>query len=250
MSGLLDALPERPATAVPAVTRDQMREVDRLMIEEYGIQLLQMMENAGLQLADLVRRYLGPPLAGRRVAVLAGRGGNGGGGLVAARRLNAWGADVAVVLAAPATELGDVPAVQLAILRRMGVAVAEFAGALPPHDLLIDAVIGYSLTGAPRGVARDAIVAASESPAAVVSLDVPSGVDVDSGAAQGEAVRAKATLTLALPKTGLVREDALPYVGDLYLADISVSPGLYERLGLTVDSALFADGPLVRLRLD
>ncbi len=100
----LDALPTRAAGELPAVTREQMREVDRLMIEEYGIRLLQMMENAGLNLADLVRRYLGRPLSGRGVAVLAGRGNNGGGGLTAARRLSAWGADVQVVLSAAVEE--------------------------------------------------------------------------------------------------------------------------------------------------
>ncbi len=92
-------IPNIDSGSLPSVTRDQMREVDRLMIEEYGIQLPQMMENAGLQLARLTQEYLDGLDDGRRVLVLAGRGNNGGGGLVAARRLAAWGADVAVVLA-------------------------------------------------------------------------------------------------------------------------------------------------------
>ena len=246
MTEALDLLAEQSAADLPAVTRDQMREVDRLMVEEYGIQLLQMMENAGASLAELVRRYLGGALEGRRVVVLAGRGNNGGGGLTAARRLSAWGADVAVTLAAAPEEFQDVPALQLGILRRMGVPVQRFEGRLPPHEILVDALVGYGLEGPPRGASRSLIAAANESPAPVISLDVPSGVDVDSGGAPGEAVRATATLTLALPKVGLVQSEAGPYVGELYLADISVPPDLYTRLGLSVRSP-FAEGPLVRI---
>lgn len=100
MSGALDTLPRLLAANMPVVTREQMREVDRLMIEEFGIQLLQMMENAGLNLAELARLHLDGKPAGRRVVVLAGQGNNGGGGLTAARRLSAWGANVEVVLSA------------------------------------------------------------------------------------------------------------------------------------------------------
>jgi NAD(P)H-hydrate epimerase len=246
MAAALDTLPTRLAAELPAVTREQMREVDRLMIEEYGIRLLQMMENAGLNLADLVRRYLGRPLAGRRVAVLAGRGNNGGGGLAAARRLSAWGADVQVVLSAAAEEFEDAAALQLGILERMNIPVRRFDGALPPHEILIDALIGYSLAGAPRGLPRALIAVANESPAPVISLDVPSGLDVDSGEAPGEAVGATATVTLALPKVGLLHPKARPYVGQLYLADISVPSDLYPRLGLSVPP-LFDECPLVQL---
>jgi NAD(P)H-hydrate epimerase len=246
MREALDELPKRAAADLPAVTREKMRQLDRLMIEEFGIQLLQMMENAGLGLADLVRRYLGEPLEGRRVAVLSGLGNNGGGGLTAARRLSAWGADVEVVLAAPAEEYRDVPALQLGILQQMRVPIQRFDGALPDHEILVDAVIGYSLEGAPRGSARELIAAANGSSAPVISLDVPSGVDVDSGEAPGEAVRATATLTLALAKVGLLQSKARAYVGDLYLADISVPPDLYSKLGLSVPP-LFAEGPLVMI---
>ena len=80
---------------VPFITTDQMREVDRAMIEDYGISLVQMMENAGRNLAQLARqRFLDGDPRGRRVLVLAGTGGNGGGGLVCARRLRNWGAEV------------------------------------------------------------------------------------------------------------------------------------------------------------
>ncbi len=83
---------------IPTVTTEQMREVDRAMVEDYGIDLLQMMENAGRNLAALARRrFLDGDVAGRRVIVLAGSGGNGGGGMVAARYLHNWGAEIDVL---------------------------------------------------------------------------------------------------------------------------------------------------------
>jgi len=248
MTPTVDTLRSFAAGYVPAVTGDQMREIDRVMIEELGITLVQMMENAGLQLADLVRRHIAAPLAGGRVAVLAGRGHNGGGGLAAARRLSNLGADVTAVLADAPENFQDIPALQLSILRRINVPISQFDGTLPAHDVLVDALIGYGLRGAPRGTTRYVIVAANESTARTISLDAPSGVDVNTGEAPGEAIRAHATLTLALPKTGLLEPGARSFVGELYVADIGVPPSVYAGLGLHVPP-LFADGPLARLLL-
>lgn len=249
MTGALASLPMRPAAETPAVTSEQMREVDRLMVEEFGIQLIQMMENAGLNLAELARLHLDGQPVGRRVVVLAGQGNNGGGGLTAARRLSAWGADVAVVLSVEPSELRDAPALQLGILQQMGVPARRFDGTLPEHELVIDAVIGYSLKGMPRGLPLQMIAAANESPCQTISLDVPSGVDVDSGSARGEAVQATATMTLALPKPGLLNSSSRGYVGRLYLADISVPPGVYAKMGLSLPP-LFDRGPLVLVQTE
>ena len=95
---------------IPLLTTDQMRQVDRAMIQDIGITLVQVMELAGRHLATLARERLGGAVRGKRIVVLAGRGNNGGGGLVAARRLANWGAQVGVVLAAPPDEYRDVPA--------------------------------------------------------------------------------------------------------------------------------------------
>ena len=242
---MTESLPKIDVADVPTLTRAQMREVDRLMTEEYGIQLPQMMENAGLQLAQLARSQLADPLERRRIVVLAGRGNNGGGGLAAARRLSGWGAEVTVVLADAPEAFRDIPALQLGILTRMAVPVERFAGSLPPHDLLIDALIGYGLEGPPRGLVRD-LIAASCSTAETIALDVPSGLDADTGEAPGAAVRASATLTLALPKIGLTLPAAREYVGALYLADIGVPAGLYARLGIGTPSP-FGAAPLVMI---
>src|SRR5215471_4628391 len=121
-------------SVIPAVTVAQMREGDRIMVDELHIELLQMMENAGRCLAAHTRSWLGGQLAGRQVVVLAGSGGNGGGGLVAARRLTIWGAEAAVVLGQPRSKLRGVPAHQLEILGRMGVPVWT-ADQSPPGTL-------------------------------------------------------------------------------------------------------------------
>ena len=236
---------------IPFITTEQMREVDRLMVEEYGVLLLQMMENAGRNLATLAReRFLGGDPRGSGVLVLAGTGGNGGGGLACARWLSNWGAAVRVWTTATASRLTEAAAHQLRILERMGVA-AEVAGErveLPPADLVVDAVIGYSLHGDPRGPARTLIHAALGHGGPVLALDVPSGVDSGTGTVYSPAIKAAATMTLALPKEGLRATGAGGHVGDLYLADIGVPPGLYAEasLGLEV-GPVFAEREMVRV---
>ena len=237
---------------LPSLTTDQMREVDRAMVQDYGINLVQMMENAGRNLAHLARtRFLGGNPQGRKVLVLAGTGGNGGGGMACARRLHNWGAEVKVIATAPASAYQGVPRNQLDTLVRIGVPVnhALESEDVPEADLIVDAIIGYSLRGAPTGAAASLIREANAQEAPVLSLDVPSGVDTSSGIVLEPAIRANATLTLALPKTGLHAPTAIPYVGELYVADISVPPELYARptLGLNV-GPVFSRDDIVRLR--
>jgi NAD(P)H-hydrate epimerase len=237
---------------IPFLTTAQMREVDRAMIEDYHIELVQMMENAGRHLAHLARRrFLAGDPRGRAVLVLAGSGGNGGGGLVCARRLHNWGAQVFVVTTRPDEGYRGIPAHQLGILRRMGVTVvgAEEITALPPADLIVDAIIGYSLSGAPRGAAARLISWANEHGAPILSLDTPSGLDTATGRVYNPTMRATATLTLALPKQGLRAPEAVDLVGELYLADIGVPPGLYagSGLGLTV-GPIFAREDIIRVK--
>lgn len=217
--------------AVPALTAGQMREVDRVMIEEMGIELLQMMENAGRGLAELALRRFGP----RSAVVLAGSGGNGGGGLAGARHLGNRGVVVRVVLAQPAEKMSPAARAQLEVLRRMEVPIAEEPG---PADLVIDALIGYSLRGDPQGRAAELIEWANDQQAPVLALDTPSGLDVTSGHPGSPCVEATVTLTLALPKTGL---RSAPEVGELYLADISVPPSVYGGLGLAIPNLFGAD---------
>ena len=239
-----------PVVEVPTVTTEQMVEIDRLMVEELGIELIQMMENAGGHLAELARaRFLAGWPVGKRVVVLAGTGGNGGGALVAARHLHNWGTDARVVVTKqPPDE--SVTAHQLEILRRMDLSVGttEDLELMDPPDLVIDGIIGYSLGGAPRGEAARLIEWANDQSAPVLALDVPSGLEATTGVALSPAIRATATLTLAMPKKGLRVPGVERHVGELYLADISVPSTLYTRVGLEQEvGPIFAGGEIVRL---
>lgn len=231
---------------LPALSTSQMIEVDRLMIEEYGITLLQMMENAGRNLAEQARRMLGD-LNARRIVVLCGAGNNGGGGMVAARHLHNRGATVQVKLAASPDQLKDVPAHQYRILQAMGLIVDRDPD-LTQADLIIDALIGYGLIGNPRGPIAEWIDRANAARRPIFALDAPAGLDTSTGAASSHCIHATATLTLALPKIGLVTPAAKAWTGDLYLADISVPPELYARpsLGLKV-APIFADDSIVHV---
>jgi NAD(P)H-hydrate epimerase len=229
--------PSAATSSIPALTAEQMREVDRLAVEEFGLLLLQMMENAGAHLAALSMRRFQPT----SVSVLCGPGGNGGGGLVAARHLANHGVQVAVTLAADRDRLGEVPRHQLSILERMRVSIGTEPSA---SDLILDALVGYSLRGDPRTRAARLIRWANEQEAPVCSLDVPSGLDATTGDVRDPCIRATATLTLALPKTGLASASGV--VGELYLADISIPPELYSGLGIRVGSN-FAPGPILRV---
>jgi len=230
-------IPQAPAS-LPALTTQQMREVDRIMVEDLHIDLLQMMENAGRALALLAADRFRI----RRVVVLAGPGGNGGGGMVAARHLANRGADVTVVLSRPRSNLDAVPQHQAAILSRMDVTISDDPP--PAPDVIVDAVIGYSLSGDPRGRSAELIEWANASRAPTLSLDTPSGLNLTSGRVGEPTVRADATMTLALPKQGLF--DAPEVVGDLFLADIGVPPSVYAAFGIDLTDP-FQAGPVVRI---
>ena len=246
------------ASSIPTVTAAEMAEVDRLAVDEFGIDILQMMEQAGSHLAELVRAELGGDLRDRRVIVAVGPGNNGGGGLVAARHLANRGAAIRVVLAVPVNRLSEAGRHQLATLLQMSVdcCVAiydvpdveldrEFASA----DAIVDAVLGYKSAGAPHDGVLWLIDRIARAPAPVISLDLPSGVDADTGEAPGVTVRAAATLTLALPKSGLFSDAGRPRSGRVHLADIGLPAALYRRLGLD-PGAPFAAGRIVRLEAD
>ena len=238
--------------AVPYLTTEQMVEVDRAMIEDVGIELIQMMENAGRCLAHLARaRFCNGDPRGKRIVVLAGTGGNGGGALVCARRLHNYGAAVGVHVTRDDEAFSPVPAHQLRIARRMGLPVDVGApeDEVEAADLIVDGVIGYSLRGAPRGTAGALIRWANEQAAPVLALDAPSGVDTTTGTVFEPAIRATATMTLALPKEGLRAPGVEAQVGELYLADISVPPELYAGLGFESEVPhVFAEADVVRLR--
>jgi len=242
--------PTIDASRVPFLTAEQMIEVDRAMIDEYPIDLVRMMENAGRNLAQLARiRLLDGDPRGHRIAVLAGTGGNGGGALVAARRLHNYGAEVDVFVTRTDERFVPVPGRQLEILRTMGLQIGratDLAAAGDP-DLIVDGVIGYSLIGAPQGDAAALIRWANEQQAPILSLDAPSGGDTTTGTVYEPAIQATATMTLALPKQGLRTPGVEANVGEFYLSDISVPPELYSRLLGIELGPIFAESEIVRI---
>ena len=230
-----DAFRTQTGKTLPAVDTAEMREVDRLAIEVHGPNLFQMMENAGRSLALTAIDVLGSAWNDTPILVLAGTGGNGGGGITAARHLANRGADVTVAIT-DEPRLGEVPSAQLATYRatRGRLVSPNSLDDLDP-GLVIDAIIGYSLRGEPRGIARDMIEFANGIESAVLSLDVPSGIDATTGDAPGESVDADSTMTLALPKLGL----RAPSAGNLVLADIGIPESVFADLGITAAGDIF-----------
>lgn len=227
-----------------------MIEVDRLMTDVLEIKLIQMMENAGRNLARLcVQRFIRNP-ASKKVVVLAGAGGNGGGAMVAARRLHQWGADVQVLTTKPAAEFSGVPAHQLGILRQLGITVLDkdFPARDITPDAILDGVIGYSLKGDPRGRAKELIQWTATVQAPILSLDVPSGIDSTEGVVRAPSVIATATMTLAAPKVGLSVAQAQANIGELYVADIGVPDWVYQQIhGLKNMGSVFSTSDVVKV---
>ena len=215
--------PTLSATSIPWLTVEQMVEADRLAIDEFGIELLQMMEHAGSSLAELTHR-LAPDGA---ITVMAGGGNNGGGGLAAARHLANRGRDVAIVLGSDR----PAPAVMhhLHTLAEMGIPPSREPADSP---IVVDALVGYGLQAELRG--RVGELATWSHGRFTVSLDFPSGHGFPGG------VDAEATLTLALPKEGLRS------ITPLYLADLGLPSALWARMGLVVPP-LFADGRILQI---
>ncbi|MCC7022454.1 MAG: NAD(P)H-hydrate epimerase [Thermomicrobiales bacterium] len=237
---------------LPSLTPDQMSRVDRIMTADLGVDVLQLMELAGQAVAAWARgHHLGGDTRGTRVLALAGSGGNGGDAMVAARLLHAWGAEVAVWLSHDPAALRGAAAHQARSLAALGLPVVPPAPEdapvrLPATDLVLDGLLGFGLSGPPAGAAARLIAAANDQPAPILAIDLPSGLDARSGEPYNPCIRAASTLTLALPKTGLLAPDARSVVGQLAVADIGVPPEVYARLGIDV-GPLFGAASVLRV---
>jgi NAD(P)H-hydrate epimerase len=217
-----------------------MREIDRIAIARRTPNLYQMMENAGRALACLVIGNLGRNWRQIPVSVYAGSGGNGGGGIVAARTLANWGGDVALILSRDLTGHYS---------RRATQDLSRDPGSLRKEQHLRGRARGRrshwlrAHRRAEGGDRRHDRCDTWRQRPCPLSLDIPSGVDGDTGEAPGAAVRPDQTLTLALPKIGLAKFD----VRELWLADLGIPAGTFRRAGVEPPPHIFEDGPLVRL---
>jgi hydroxyethylthiazole kinase-like uncharacterized protein yjeF len=229
----------------PSATAAQMAEADRIASEELGIPLELLMENASRQIAAAARLFLGG-VAGKLIVAFVGSGNNGGDALGALRHLSGWGADVRAMLSGPAERLRPLARQQHDILENLG--LRRDTTAVEDADLLIDGLLGYSVAGPPRAAVADLIRAANASRLPILAVDLPSGLHPDSGEPLGVTVRAALTVTLALPKRGLLLTASRALVGDVLLADIGIPPQAFDRL--TIETrGLFESGDLVRIIL-
>jgi NAD(P)H-hydrate epimerase len=210
------------------VTAEEMRILDQEAIDEYSLDVPLLMENAGAAVATLAKRMLGGSAAKKRVSCLVGKGNNGGDGVVAARHLHNWGADVQVMLSS-AGDLGDITAKQFKTIERMGLSVHEGWSLPDGTELLVDALLGYSSRGNPREPVAGLISAANASGVPILAVDIPSGLDPTSGEPNDPCIIAEATLTLGLPKVGFLNSASRRSVGELYLGDVSIPRSLYLR---------------------
>lgn len=225
---------------------DEMRELDRRTIEEWGLPAMVLMENAGRAVTAACERLLEQLPPGRAV-VVAGRGNNGGDGFVVSRWLREAGHDVEVCLLAALDDLSGQAATNASAAKLAGVPIHEAADRpmlderLRDAVLIVDAVLGTGLSGEVRGSAREAIEAINAAEAPVVSVDIPSGVHTNSGEILGDAVWAHTTVTFALAKVGMYQHPARERCGDILIAPIGISRQLIESSGLRTNLTTSAD---------
>jgi len=216
--------------ALPIVTGTEMAAVDRAMVEVCGLELMQVMEIAGRAVAIVARRML----AGNSVAILCGSGGNGGDGLVAARYLAGWGFDVRCWIARPEDQLRGLAAHQMQICHKLGIPFSDPGAPIDfsTADLIVDGIFGFGLSAAPTGRAAELIEAANRAFALILAIDLPSGVDATTGFAHAPSIQAAVTLTLGLPKQGLLSGEGHARAGTVIVADIGIPTAAYAAVGI------------------
>ena len=204
-------------------TAAQMREMDRRTIEDYSVPGIVLMENAALRVVDVIAERFGP-LTGKRIAVVCGKGNNGGDGLAIARHLAArFGAKVSVHLTAEPSEYEGDAAENYKMAAAFGLDIRPvFPDLYRGIDLIVDALFGTGIQGGVEGNFAEIISAMNDEHRPIVSVDVPSGLDADTGDVQGACVKAAVTVTFALPKIGLILYPGADYVGELVVADIGM----------------------------
>jgi ADP-dependent NAD(P)H-hydrate dehydratase / NAD(P)H-hydrate epimerase len=217
---------------------EQMREADRRTIEDVGIPSLVLMENAGRQVVAAIEASFEEALGGR-VAVLCGRGNNGGDGFVVARTLAQRGIEPLVVLLGPVADVRGDARVNLEILGRLGLTVVEVTDAeawelhfseISRCDLIVDAIFGTGFRGPISGILETVVADVNGAGIPIVAVDLPSGLSADSHEPPGDSIEATLTVTLAAPKLPLVLPPAERRAGDLVIADIGIPSDVIEQL--------------------
>jgi NAD(P)H-hydrate epimerase len=219
-----------------AVTSQQMREIDRKAIEENNLSGLILMENAGLRIFQSLKNIY-PDLRLKKIIIFAGSGNNGGDGFVVARHLYNYGVKVKVFLLAPFNKIKGEAGENLNIIAKMGVELIETKATkfkeiqrvIQNSDLIIDAILGTGLQGKVTGLKAKIIDLINITNKEVVAIDVPSGLDVDTGKIEGSCIKAAHTITLALPKIGLLIFPGASYAGKITVEDIGIPSYLLKN---------------------
>lgn len=220
------------------VTGQEMKLLDRQAIESYGIPGIVLMENAGMRAVEAIADLFQGELAGKRIFIFAGKGNNGGDGFVIARHLVNAGADVKVFMTCRPEELQGDAQINYEILLQMQVKIHTIFTtkdlqrvdiALTYGDLVVDALFGTGFKGALSGVIADLVNLLNSSRKPILAVDIPSGLEADTGQVNGPCVRATCTVTFGFLKVGLCVEPGAQYTGRLWLGDISFPRKLYDE---------------------
>jgi len=214
---------------LPGITKEQMVEIDRIMVEDFKISIELMMEHAGLNLAKLAINLSKKPYT--NYIIIAGTGNNAGGGIVAARRLASWGFNVQIILPKGVKELNNIAKVQYTRTMQLGIKIVnelpeDFVD-FKEESLFIDAYLGYGFTTRQDEISKNVFYFLSNINN-LLSLDIPSGLDATTGK-NYSGISSMATLTLGFVKQGLLLTEH-KNIGELYIADIGIPKSIYYKL--------------------
>jgi len=230
---------EEIAMPRPTITRRQAREVDRRAIEEFGMSGLVLMENAGRGMTDVICRRLPGDGSAAKIVVCCGKGNNAGDGFVIARHLDLRGHDVRVALWADPDELAGDAAANYRILAKTGVPIEVFgsrhdrerlAAELAGAAWIVDALLGTGARGEPREPIDAVIEQINAAGVPIMAVDLPSGLDCDTGRAARHTIRAEVTCTFLAVKAGFTAPDAAQYTGEVEVLDIGAPRKLLDEV--------------------
>ena len=219
---------------------DEMRFMDRYAIEKLGIAEEILMENAGLAAINLLQNEIG--ISGKKFVIFCGSGNNGGDGMVVARLIHSGGGSVKVFLLSDSNKYRGAAKTNFVIITKLPIDLIKLESAavtkkdIAHCDIIIDAIFGTGLDRPVAGLASDVIALINKSKKKVLSLDIPSGVNGNTGELMGVAVKADYTVTFGLPKIGNMLYPGYELCGELFVNHISFPPSLYEQDGLQVQT--------------
>ncbi|MDI6641975.1 MAG: NAD(P)H-hydrate epimerase [Elusimicrobiota bacterium] len=226
--------PERGKSYL-SVTAEEMKAIDKKAIEEYGIPSIVLMENAGRKVAEVVAQFIEQNcttwIYSPSIAVFCGSGNNAGDGLVAARFLHNWGYKLKIFLLKSPEEFKGDALTNYKIITKLNIPTERFQNeerlskklpSLQDYEIIIDALLGTGTKGEVSSEYHSAIETINNAKKTVIAVDIPSGLDANTGRVLGSAVKATITVTMGLPKKGLLEAKAKEFVGKLIVADIGI----------------------------